>query len=57
MQMAVPKGRANYEPNSLARAGEPGGARERRLQGLRDLPIGGGGADAAHPAESFAYHL
>ncbi|WP_339543511.1 catalase, partial [Pseudomonas sp. JAI120] len=28
MQMQVPKGRANYEPNSLAKAGEPGGARE-----------------------------
>jgi hypothetical protein len=28
MQMAVPKGRANYEPNSLAEAGEDGGPRE-----------------------------
>ena len=27
MQMAVPKGRANYEPNSLAEAGEDGGPR------------------------------
>jgi len=28
MQTQVPKGRANYEPNSLAEAGEPGGPRE-----------------------------
>ncbi|WP_057883453.1 catalase [Tsuneonella troitsensis] len=28
MQMAVPEGRANYEPNSLAQAGEDGGPRE-----------------------------
>jgi catalase len=28
MQMAVPKGRANYEPNSLAEHGEEGGPRE-----------------------------
>ena len=28
MQMAVPTGRANYEPNSLAEHGEEGGARE-----------------------------
>ena len=28
MQMQVPKGRANYEPNSLAEAGEDGGPRE-----------------------------
>lgn len=28
MQMGVPKGRANYEPNSLAKAGEPAGFRE-----------------------------
>lgn len=28
MQMLTPKGRANYEPNSLAQAGEEGGPRE-----------------------------
>ena len=33
MQMAVPKGRANYEPNSLADAGELGGARECPMRG------------------------
>ncbi len=30
MQMLVPKGRASYEPNSLAQHGEEGGARETR---------------------------
>ncbi len=31
MQMGVPKGRANYEPNSLASHGEEGGPRESAL--------------------------
>lgn len=35
MQMMVPKGRANYEPNSLAEAGEPGGPRECPVTGFR----------------------
>jgi catalase len=34
MQMAVPKGRANYEPNSLAAHGEPGGPRECPVTGF-----------------------
>jgi catalase len=34
MQTYVPKGRANYEPNSLAEAGEEGGAREDRKEGF-----------------------
>ena len=33
MQMAVPKGRANYEPNTLAAAGEDGGPRECPVRG------------------------
>jgi catalase len=33
MQMQVPKGRANYEPNSLAAHGEAGGARECPVTG------------------------
>jgi len=37
MQMAVPKGRANYEPNSLAMAGEDGGPRECPVTGFRTL--------------------
>jgi len=35
MQMAVPKGRANYEPNSLAAHGEEGGPRECPVTGFR----------------------
>ncbi|MES2045538.1 MAG: catalase [Pseudomonadota bacterium] len=34
MQMAVPKGRANYEPNSLAAHGEEGGPRECPARGF-----------------------
>lgn len=34
MQTHVPKGRANYEPNSLAEAGEEGGSREDREKGF-----------------------
>jgi catalase len=35
MQMAVPKGRANYEPNSLAAHGEDGGPRECPMTGFK----------------------
>jgi catalase len=35
MQTQVPKGRANYEPNSLAEAGEDGGPREDPRGGFR----------------------
>ena len=35
MQTLVPKGRANYEPNSLAEAGEDGGPRESPRRRLR----------------------
>lgn len=34
MQMAVPKGRANYEPNSLTAHGEEGGPRECPMTGF-----------------------
>ncbi len=34
MQMQVPQGRANYEPNSLSAAGEDGGPRESALAGF-----------------------
>ncbi|HMN83786.1 MAG TPA: catalase [Burkholderiaceae bacterium] len=34
MQTQVPKGRANYEPNSLAEAGEDGGPRECPMTGF-----------------------
>ncbi|NTH14385.1 catalase [Agrobacterium rhizogenes] len=35
MQMNVPKGRANYEPNSLSENGEPGGPRECPVTGFQ----------------------
>lgn len=35
MQMNVPKGRANYEPNSLGDSGEAGGPRECPVTGFR----------------------
>lgn len=43
MQTQVPKGRANYEPNSLGQAGEPGGPRECPVSGFhtfekQDMP-------------------
>jgi catalase len=38
MQMNVPVGRANYEPNSLAAHGEPGGPRECPMTGFKTSP-------------------
>jgi catalase len=38
MQMNVPVGRANYEPNSLAAHGEPGGPRECPRTGFKTHP-------------------
>ena len=37
MQTEVPKGRANYEPNSLNMAEEPGGARECHVTGFSSI--------------------
>ncbi|UJW77272.1 catalase [Rhizobium sp. SL42] len=37
MQMNVPKGRANYEPNSLSQHGEDGGPRECPMTGFRTI--------------------
>ena len=56
MQMAVPKGRANYEPNSLAEAGEDGGPREDPKGGFRTAPIRVEGEKVRLRAESFADH-
>ncbi|MGH6908740.1 MAG: catalase, partial [Phenylobacterium sp.] len=56
MQMQVPKGRANYEPNSLAEAGEEGGPREDPVGGFRTAPIAVEGAKVRLRAESFADH-
>ena len=56
MQMQVPKGRANYEPNSLAQAGEPGGAREDPENGYKTFPADEDGQKLRIRPESFADH-
>lgn len=56
MQMAVPKGRANYEPNSLAKAGEEGGAREDPERGYKTFPSDEQGQKLRIRPESFADH-
>jgi catalase len=57
MQMHVPSGRANYEPNSLAQAGEEGGPREDPQTGFRSFrePMEEGPKSRIRPA-SFADH-
>ena len=56
MQSAIPKGRANYEPNSLADAGEEGGPREHPSQGFRTYPLRIDDAKMKRRAEAFADH-
>ncbi|MFG6283500.1 catalase [Sphingomonas sp. S6] len=56
MQMAVPKGRANYEPNSLVQAGEEGGAREDPDGGYKTFPSEEQGQKLRIRPESFADH-
>jgi catalase len=56
MQMAVPKGRANYEPNSLDEAGEPAGPREDPVGGFRTARAQVEGEKVRLRAESFADH-
>ncbi|WP_421731154.1 catalase [Brevundimonas sp.] len=56
MQMAVPKGRANYEPNSLAKAGEEGGPREDPKGGFRSFAAPVEGAKVRIRADTFADH-
>jgi catalase len=57
----VPKGRANYEPNSLADAGEDGGPRAQPEAGFRTFADNGERNDPAEKlrirAESFADHF
>jgi len=57
-QHNVPKGRANYEPNSLAEAGEEGGPREDPAAGFVSFaePVAEGGTKSRLRAESFADH-
>lgn len=60
MQTLVPRGRANYEPNSLAEAGEPGGPRAAPETGFTSFAENGERNDAQHKqrirAELFADH-
>ncbi|WP_337269645.1 catalase [Oryzifoliimicrobium ureilyticus] len=60
MQMTVPKGRANYEPNSLSAAGEEGGPRECPVTGFRSFEPASGqneqGDKLRVRAELFADH-
>lgn len=60
MQMLQPKGRANYEPNSLSQAGEEGGPRECPHTGFTTFPAGDGpdeqGDKLRIRPESFADH-
>jgi catalase len=56
MQTMVPKGRANYEPNSLADNGEPGGPREDPDGGIRAFALPPEGTKVRLRAETFADH-
>ncbi len=56
MQMHVPKGRANYEPNSLAKAGEDGGPREDPKKGFTTFPSPEAGDKLRIRDKSFADH-
>ena len=56
MQTQVFKGRANYEPNSLAQAGEEGGPREDSKGGFRTAPVPVQGEKVRLRAETFADH-
>jgi catalase len=55
-QMTVPKGRANYEPNSLHLAGEDGGPRECPKTGFNTFPSEEQGQKLRIRPESFADH-
>ncbi len=56
MQMGAPKGRANYEPNGLAEAGEDPGPREDPKSGFRSFAAPIHDAKARIRAETFADH-
>jgi len=56
MQTQVFKGRANYEPNSLADAGEDSGPREDPKGGFRTAPTPLEGSKVRLRAETFADH-
>ena len=56
MQMDVPKGRANYEPNSLSQAGEEGGPRESLAAGFKTAAVLVTEIKVRARAESFSDH-
>ncbi len=56
MQHLIPKGRANYEPNSLAEAGEVGGPRSCPTTGFRSFEAATAGTKVRLRAETFADH-
>jgi catalase len=60
MQTMVPKGRANYEPNSLAEHGEDGGPRESQARGYATVHAETGGDETGEKlrvrSETFADH-
>ena len=60
MQTLVPKGRANYEPNSLADHGEDGGPRENPVDGFATVHAPTGSDEAGEKlrlrSETFADH-
>jgi catalase len=61
MQTTVPKGRANYEPNSLAAHGEEGGPRESAARGFATTDSATGSDEQGDKlrirAETFADHF
>ncbi|MDB4990081.1 MAG: Catalase [Myxococcaceae bacterium] len=56
MQMQVPKGRANYEPNGLSENGEDSGPREAPAAGFGSFPEPVEGVKLRVRAETFADH-
>lgn len=56
MQMQIPKGRANYEPNSLSEAGEVTGPRECPTTGFTSVATREEGDKLRIRPESFADH-
>ena len=56
MQMDVPKGRANYEPNSLSQTGEDGGPRESLAAGFTTYPAPVSQTKVRVRAETFGDH-
>jgi catalase len=56
MQTQVFKGRANFEPNSLPEAGEPGGPREDPIGGFRSFALPMTETKVRLRAETFADH-